>query len=122
MKIETLPRQEVATMLRARLGTEREWTSFLGDCERDKQHIAGLQLLPVARQKIGRSYRPIYELGAVQDFIAKVLAAVPTAGKTPIKTTVLDIDLGRHWKLNKFARDGSRIAPSSPTSGGRHAA
>lgn len=107
MKTQTLSNSETAFLLRAKLGDIRNFGNFLTDCIRDRQNIAGYKLLPAARQHDGRGLRPVYSVAAVQDFIAKVLAAVPAAGKATIKSTVLDIDAKRGWRINKFARDGS---------------
>lgn len=107
MKIQTLSAAEAAFLLRVKLGDIRHFGNFLTDCIRDRQNIAGYKLLPIARQHDGRGLRPVYSVAAVQDFVRKVLAAVPVAGKAAIKTTTLDIDAKRGWRVNRFAQDGS---------------
>ena len=109
MKIKTLSAAETAFLLRVKLGPLRNYGDFLADCIRDRQNIAGHQLLPIARQQDGKGLRPVYGIEDIQSFISKVLAATPAAGKTAIKTTILNVDTGRHWLLNKFARDGSPV-------------
>ncbi len=111
MKIETLSAADTAYYLRAKLGAVRSWSDFLADCIRGRQSVSGYQLMPVARHSDGRALRPVYALSAVEDFVAKVLAATPTTGAAKIKPTMLDIDAGKSWRLNQFARDGSPIAP-----------
>ena len=111
MKVETLSAEDTAFHLRAKLGAVRSWSDFLTDCIRDKQHLSDYQLLPVAKQSDGRSLRPVYALSAVEDFVVKVLAAMPTAGAAKIKTSTLDIDTGKSWRFNQFDRHGARIKP-----------
>ena len=116
MKTEVLSVAETSFLLRAKLGRLRKWTDFLTDCVRDRQSINGLRLMPCARRNDGRSLRPVYALKNILAFVNEVLALVPEAGKAPLEVVVLDVDLSRDWRLNKFARDGSRIAHSSPVS------
>lgn len=111
MKVETLSAADTAFHLRAKLGAVRSWSDFLTDCLRDRQNISGYQLLPVARRHDGKSLRPVYALSAVEDFVVKVLAAMPTAGAAKIKPTTLDIDTGKSWRFNQFDRHGARIKP-----------
>lgn len=118
---QTLPVAEAAFLLRVHLGPLRSWTNFLTDNIRGQQSIAGFKLMPCGRQHDGKAYRPIYATRDVTDFIAKVLAAVPTAGKTPIKPTTLAIDKGRHWWVNKFDKDGAPVAMLRTIRPGRQA-
>lgn len=101
---------EAAFILRARLGPLRQWVDFLADNIRGKQDVAGHTLLPCGRQKDGKALRPVYAVSDVAEFIANVLASVPCAGKTPVKTATLAIDRRRHWRLNRFNQDGSPVA------------
>lgn len=114
MKIQTLSAAETAFLLRVKLGDIRHFGNFLTDCIRDRQNIAGYKLLPIARQHDGRGFRPVYSVAAIQDFIGKVLAAVPSAGKAAIRATTLDVDMGRGWRVNRFNQDGSPM-PSGTT-------
>lgn len=112
MKIDTptITLAEAAYLLRSQLGPMRSWADFLADNIRGKQSIAGLTLLPCARKRDGKSFRPVYSVRDVKAFIAKVMASVPGAGKAKIKQTILSVDTGRHWKVNRFDQDGSPIA------------
>jgi hypothetical protein len=112
MKIDTptITLAEAAYLLRAQLGPMRSWSDFLADNIRGKQSVAGHTLLPCARKRDGKSFRPVYSVHDVKTFIAKVLASVSGAGKAAIKQTVLPVDTGRHWKVNRFDQDGSPIA------------
>ena len=107
----TITLSDAAYLLRNKLGPMRNWTNFLSDNIRGKQDIAGYILMPVAQKQDSRALRPIYATQDVLDFIEKVLAVVPTAGKTPIKQTILSIDTGRLWRVNKFKFDGSPLVP-----------
>lgn len=109
----TISVAEAAFMLRVFLGTQRSWTPFLTDNIRGRQDIAGYRLLPCAQQHDGKSYRPVYALEDVKSFIENVRKAIPSTGKTPIKTTALAIDSGRHWRVNKFDCDGAPVARRS---------
>lgn len=106
----TLCVADTALILRARLGPMRSWTNFLTDCIRDRQAIAGQRLMPCGRQHDGKAYRPTYATSDILNFIAKVLAAVPTAGRATIKTKTLPIDTSKHWRLNKFDKNGAPVA------------
>jgi len=112
----TLAASDTAVILRTRLGDLRAWPDFLADNIRHKQNICGHRLMPCGRRRIRGCLRPIYAVQDVKEFIAKVLASVPDAGKAPIKTTVLKIDRRRHWRLNKFDETGAPIPPSSSAS------
>lgn len=107
---QTLTLSQAAYRLMKDLGGLRNWTNFLTDNIRGKQNIAGHQLLPCGRQHDSKSFRPIYALDDVLDFIDKVKVAVPSSGKSPTETTVLPIDTGKHWRINKFRMDGSPVA------------
>lgn len=109
----TISLAEAAFMLRVFLGTQRSWTTFLTDNIRGKQDVAGYRLLPCAQQHDGKSYRPVYAVLDVKAFIEDVRKTIPSAGKTPIKTTALAIDFSRHWRVNKFGRDGAPVARCS---------
>lgn len=106
----TLSSDDTAVMLRARLGPLRDWRYFLADNIRGRQALAGHQLLPCCRQHDGRAYRPRYAQSDVEDFIAKVLAAIPTAGRSPIQATPLDLDTSRSWRQNKFDPYGNPVS------------
>lgn len=106
----TLPLSDTAVLLRARLGPLRAWYAFLTDNIQGKRSIGGHRLLPCGRQHDGKAFRPIYAVSDIEEFVAKVLASVPTAGKTPIKPTTLTIDSGRHWSLNRFDKGGAIVA------------
>lgn len=110
--IPTLSAPETAIVLYARLGSLRAWPDFLADCIRLKTHLYGLVLMPCGRKRDGRAFRPMYGVAEVQKFITDIKVKVPSAGRTPVKSTVLSIDTGMGWKLNKFAQDGSPIAIS----------
>jgi hypothetical protein len=101
---------ETATLLRARLGKLRVWYPFLVDNIRAKQDVCGYQLHPCGMQQDGRAYRPIYALADVEEFIGKVLAAVPSAGREPITPTTLQIDRSIPWRSNRFDRYGAPVA------------
>lgn len=106
----TITLTETALLLRLYLGPLRNWTNFLTDNIRGKQCIAGRNLMPCARQHDGMLFRPIYAMQDIRDFIGAVQLAMPEARKTPVKATVLTIDRGRHWRINKFDRKGAPVA------------
>lgn len=106
----TLSVSEAALLLRVKLGPLRSWRDFLTDNIRGQQSIGGHTLLPCAQRHDGRSYRPVYAVADVKDFIAKVLAAIPGAGRAPIKTVTLAIDRRRNWRVNRFDKDGALVA------------
>ena len=99
---KTLSMSDAAVLLRAQLGDLRTWYPFLADNIRGRQDIYGSRLMPCGRQLVDRSWRPIYAVADIQEFVAKVLAAVPSAGKMPIRVSVLPIDHSRHWRENRF--------------------
>lgn len=103
----TISAADTAFLLRKELGPLRSWTDFLSDCIRDRQSIGGRQLLPCAEVHDGRLFRPVYSASDVKRFIADVLA---TEGKASATVLSLDVDRGIPWKLNRFDRDGNRIA------------
>lgn len=113
----TLLPSDTAVMLRAQLGDLRGWPSFLSDNIRGRQDICGIRLRPCSRRKIGRGWRPIYAVMDIKTFITDVLAAVPSAGKAPFKATILPIDRGRRWQLNRFDKDGKPVPLSRATPG-----
>lgn len=115
----TLSLSETATLLRARLGKLRVWYSFLCDNIRHRQDVCGHRLLPCGAQFDGRSYRPVYGLADIEEFVANVLAALPSAGKEPIKPTLLLIDHSRPWRRNRFDRHGAPVAMLRPACQGR---
>lgn len=104
---ETLTAADTAVLLRAKLGALRAWSDFLTDSIRGKQSIHGLKLLPCCTQKRKGLYRPMYSLAQTNAFIEEVLMQEPSAGKYPIKPTVLPIDPKKNWRLNRFEEDGS---------------
>jgi len=106
----TLSAPEVAFLLRVKLGPLRSWRDFLMDNIRGQQSIGGHTLLPCAQRHDGKSYRPVYAVTDVADFIAKVRASVPSAGKTPINFISLAIDRSRGWRVNRFDKDGAPVA------------
>jgi len=106
----TIALSEAATLLRMKLGADRNWTNFLTDNIRDRQNIAGYILMPCARQKDERNYRPVYNVREVYEFITNVLTAMPYFGKEPIKQNILAIDTGKSWRLNRFDKHGSRVS------------
>lgn len=106
----TLSVADASFVLRVRLGPMRSWTNCLTDMIRGRPGIAGHRLLPCSLQHDGRAERPRYALKDVMDFIANVLASVPTAGQIPIKPTMLAIDPGKSWSLNKFDKAGTPVA------------
>lgn len=101
---------ETATLLRARLGKIRVWYPFLCDNIRGRQDVCGYQLHPCGMQQDGRAFRPFYAVGDVEEFINNVLAALPSAGKEPIKPSTLLVDRSRHWRRNRFDRYGAPVA------------
>lgn len=107
--IETISAADTAFFLRAQLGPLRNWGNFLADNIRGRQSLAGHTLKPCARQSDGRAFRPIYSLSDVKVFIAQILAAVPSAGRTPVKPTTLSVDSGRGWRINKFDKSGAPV-------------
>ncbi|MFD1555404.1 hypothetical protein ACFSHT_07130 [Paraburkholderia silviterrae] len=111
--VQTISVADAAFMLHVYLGPIRSWTDFLTDNIRGRQSVAGHMLLPCARRHDGKSYRPVYAISDVRAFIEKVRKAIPSAGKTPIKTTALAIDSGVHWRVNRFDRDGASVARRS---------
>ncbi|MDR5811192.1 hypothetical protein [Caballeronia sp. LZ019] len=108
--VQTISAGETALTLYRYLGTLRNWTNFLGDNIRGEQSIAGCTLMPCARRHDGKSYRPVYAVSDVKAFIENVRKVIPSAGKKTIKTTAVSIDPGRHWRVNKFDRDGAPVA------------
>ena len=109
---QTLSVFETACVLRNHLGVHKNWYSFLTDNIRGKQDVAGLMLLPCARLKDGRNYRPVYAEQAVKPFIEAVLLAIPSMGKLPIRKVGLKVDPALSWRLNKFEKDGSATTVS----------
>ena len=106
----TITQADTAVLLRAKLGALRSWPDFLVDNIRGKQDVAGFQLLPCARVKGARGrYRIVYSVTAANDFIEKVLAADPAAGKQPIEVVSLPIETDRYWKLNTFDQHGAPL-------------
>lgn len=87
------------------LGVVRNWTNFLTDNIRGQQQFAGFTLLPCARV----DDRPVYAVDDVEAFIANVKAATPGFCKAVVTPLVLEIDSGRPWRLNLFAKDGKPI-------------
>jgi len=114
----TISVAETDYLLRSELGPLRNWTHFLSDCSRGKQDIAGHTLTPCAMKNDGRAFRPVYSVEDIKTFIADVRAAVPSAGKTRITPTILAIDDGRHYRANKFGKDGSPVKPHRVFSAG----
>lgn len=112
MRIDTpsISASETAFLLRAKLGPIRAWGDFLADNIRGRQSIHGLTLKPCSRKKIGKGFRPMYAIKAVEKFIADVLAIEPKAGKAPVKPVVLAVDAGRGWRCNKFDDKGAPVA------------
>jgi len=112
MKIDTkaVPLPEAAYYLRSHLGPLRNWVNFLTDNIRGKQSIAGHTLTPCIRMQDDRTFRPMYEVQDLKDFVSKVLADVPGAGPAPIKAVTLAVDRTRHWRVNKFDRHGAPVA------------
>lgn len=100
---------ETAAMLRVRLGALRAWRDFLSDCIRDRQGIHGLRLMPCARMHVRGSFRPVYALDDISEFIEAVMRVEPTAGKCPIKAQELMIDRRYPWRLNRFDGDGKPV-------------
>lgn len=99
---------EAAVLLWSKLGNLRgNWSDFLSDCIRSKTSLNGLTLLPCAKRHDGRMSRPIYSVDDINDFVAKVKARIPSAGRTPIKPAVLAIDTGKGWRNNKFDKTGA---------------
>lgn len=113
----TIPVSETAFLLRAKLGPLRNWSNFLTDNIRGQQSVAGHKLLPCSNKHDGRAFRPLYAVCDVMDFIAKVLASEPKAGKSPIKTTLLAIDKSKGWRINKFDKAGAPVAMLRTISG-----
>lgn len=106
----TVALAEAATLLRLKLGAKKNWTNFLTDNIRDRQDIAGYTLLPCARQHDERNFRPVYHVQEIYEFIARVLAVMPSYGKEPIKQTILPIDTSKSWRLNRFDKNGSSVS------------
>lgn len=106
----TISVSETAFLLRVKLGPLRNWANFLTDNIRGQQSVAGHKLLPSGRQHDGKAFRPIYAVCDVMDFIEKVLASEPKAGKTPVKTTLLAIDKSKGWRTIKFDKTGAPVA------------
>lgn len=112
MKVDTpaISASEAAFVLRAKLGPIRAWGDFLADNIRGRQTIHGLTLKPCSRKKIGKGWRPMYAVNAVEKFIADVLAIEPKAGKAPVKPVVLAVDNRLPWRMNKFDAGGAPVA------------
>ncbi len=113
MKVDTgtISTFETSLLLRLGLGDLRgNWGNCLADMLRGKTSIKGITLLPCARKHDGKMYRPVYAITDIQEFIEKVKSKIPSAGKTPVKSTVLQIDTGKGWRLNKFDRHGAPVA------------
>lgn len=110
MKIDaqTVTAPEAAYILQNKLGGLRAWADFLADNIRGRQSINGLTLMPCARRKDSKAWRPVYDVRDVLKFVADVKAIEPSASEgKPIKPVTLTIEDGRFWKLNKFNEDGS---------------
>lgn len=108
--VQAIALSEAAYLLRRELGPLRNWTSFLTDNNRGRQHIEGHTLAPCALRHDGRSHRPVYAVADLRDFIIKVRRAVPSAGKVPVMTMGLAIDPAQNWRMNKFDKDGAPAA------------
>lgn len=101
--VKVISAESAAHHLRVKLGDMRAWVSFLADCRRDRQDIAGFRLHPCAV----REGLPVYAADDVREFVKNVLAAVPSAGPCPIRLDTLRIDRRRPWRINRFNKDGS---------------
>lgn len=96
--------------LRQKLGELRHWGHFLSDCIKNRTRLCGYQLLPVCKVKDGTAFRPMYSVSDVRDFINKVLAADPSAGKAPITVVTLPIDTAKGWRVRKFDKHLAPVA------------
>jgi hypothetical protein len=63
--------------------------------------------MPVARMKDARSFRPVYSVADLDEFIKNVNAIVAKPAK--ITPKVLAIENGRSWRVNKFDQEGLAI-------------
>jgi hypothetical protein len=106
---DTLSSDDTATLLRAKLGPLRAWRDFLGDCNRGRASIKGLCLMPCCSQFHKGLFRPRYATSDVDDFVTKVLEAVPAAGRTPFQKLTVSIDRSKAWWLNRFDSAGTPI-------------
>lgn len=109
---QTLSVFETACVLRNYLGVDKNWCSFLTDNIRGEQDVVGFTLLPCARLKDSRSYRPVYAEQDIKHFVEAVLLAVPSMGKSSIRKVGLKVDPALSWRLNKFEKDGSATTVS----------
>ena len=105
----SLPLPETSYRLSEELGLLRSWTHFLTDNIRGRQHVAGFTLLPCAYVHDGKSYRPFYAVEDIETFIKNVSVAIPGVCKSVAVPMMLEIDIGRSWRLNLFANDGKPI-------------
>jgi hypothetical protein len=106
IKIQTISAPAAAYMCHTELGWDIRKTT-----------LKGLRLMPCARHQDGTAYRPVYNVADVREFIRKVKTLIPSAGRSPIRATVLEIDSSLSWRLNKFDRYGSPVVttPSGHT-------
>ena len=109
-EIEVINLSEAAFLLRARLGPMRAWRDFLMDCERGKQSIHGLVVLPVARMQTSRGFKPVFDLAEVYEFIEAVKRIESVKNPAKIIKTVAHIDTAKLWKVNKIDKAGYPIA------------
>ena len=125
MKIDTpsLSANATAAVLTAKLGDMRSWYPFLIDCIRGQQEAYGYVLLPCAEMTDCRGmFRPRYSAQDIQEFVENVQAAAPQGSIKPSARIVLCLDDGRHWRANRFCKDGTPVKPRRiPGAGiGRH--
>lgn len=117
-KIYVISAADAAFLLRVRLGTLRAWEDFLADNRRGKQDISGYTILPCAKKKDCRTFRPMYAVEDVLAFIENVRKVEPTAVPEPIKPIALEVDDAAGWKApaNKFDERGCAIPAATSTS------
>lgn len=104
--VKTFSAFETSIILHKYLGELRAWGDFLADNIRFKQNIDGFTLLPCARKKGRTGLQPRYAADDILNFIRNVKAAIPGITPGAIKPVTLAIDSRKHWRFNKFDRNG----------------
>lgn len=100
--MKVYPPGEVAYFLRQALGPMREWSDCLADMRRGKTNVAGLQLLPVCRE---RALRPLYAAESIREFVKQVQCRCPEIETgAPLRGIEVEIELDDElpWRLRKL--------------------
>lgn len=114
MKLKVISAPEVAYLLRRELGPIRAWDDAVADMRRGRIEIHGLTLLPTCKGKYAGSWRPMYAIRDVVDFIKAVRAADPGAARHlpyQVKTAHTLPGDTRPWYTRKLPVATSTFAP-----------